>query len=196
MAISRAVGHVRLDMKNSANLHPVTGLIREGIAQVDRVPHDAVLPGMPGFDRDYLEGLLQAADAGDENAIVACLECVSWVYEWIDAIPEEIAKAAGISQWRVAERREGPELRGHWIFHLPGVGEGARCIAYDLEALESRIAELQRSLESQRRIHAELMGCVMPIIREQWGKNEIQQAVDSSTALMLEKLRQEIEPQG
>lgn len=33
---------------------------------IDAIPADAVLPAMPGFDRDYVDGLIQAAKAEEE----------------------------------------------------------------------------------------------------------------------------------
>ena len=83
---------------------------------VDAIPDDAVLPAMPGTDRDWVDAVLE-----DVDSLQDVLEVCKDLSEYIDAIPEKIRtempvidrgwigiviKQAGKGNWIMAKKIE------------------------------------------------------------------------------------------
>ena len=54
---------------------------------IDAVPRDAELPTMPGFDRDYVDALIEQAVQAEASAVS---EAVEMAEDWIACVPESI----------------------------------------------------------------------------------------------------------
>lgn len=57
---------------------------------IDGVPRDAVLPAMPGFDRDEMDALIEQHPPVDEYAVSEAIEMAS---DWIACVPESVKVA-------------------------------------------------------------------------------------------------------
>lgn len=55
------------------------------LAWIDSVPRDAVLPAMPGFDRDDVNALIEQNELADASAVAQAIEMAS---EWIACVPQ------------------------------------------------------------------------------------------------------------
>lgn len=64
----------------------LTASLRRALAWIDRIPLEAQLPTMPGFDRDWAESQLAPSASDAERA-----EALKCVLEWIKAVPAEIS---------------------------------------------------------------------------------------------------------
>lgn len=58
------------------------------LAWIDKVPSDTSLPAMPGFDRDWIDSLIED-DLGNYPELTY-EEALSMALEWVDAIPSEV----------------------------------------------------------------------------------------------------------
>ncbi|MFK4131940.1 hypothetical protein ACI2KR_06550 [Pseudomonas luteola] len=63
--------------------------LRKALDWIDGVPQDLALPTMPGFDRDWLESMMDGQLQEDDEPLTYP-EAISMVLDWIDAVPEDI----------------------------------------------------------------------------------------------------------
>lgn len=57
------------------------------LAWIDSVPSDAPLPAMPGFERDWVDSLIQGHSVDPDLTLQ---ESLNMALEWIEAVPEDI----------------------------------------------------------------------------------------------------------
>lgn len=62
--------------------------LRAALRWIDAVPSEMPLPAMPGFDRDWVEGLLEGEAAHQEPLTYP--QAIDLALEWIDAIPADL----------------------------------------------------------------------------------------------------------
>lgn len=69
--------------------------LRDRLSLIDAVPEDTRLPSMPGFDREYVDGLLLEESLPYTESSVSRLKRVNgWAQEWLDALPNDARPAA------------------------------------------------------------------------------------------------------
>ncbi|WGK63440.1 hypothetical protein QAO71_16850 (plasmid) [Halopseudomonas sp. SMJS2] len=62
--------------------------LRKTLDWIDGVPSEAPLPAMPGFDRDWIESLLDGKLDGWASLTVE--QALEMTIEWVEAVPVDI----------------------------------------------------------------------------------------------------------
>lgn len=65
--------------------------LRTALNWMDSVPSETPLPAMPGFDRDWVESMLDGHSDGTAEPTMA--EALTMAIEWIAAVPAEFKAA-------------------------------------------------------------------------------------------------------
>lgn len=68
-------------------MQATTEHLKSLLAWIDSVPQDAVLPAMPGFDRDPVDELAKGKGDANEADLVEAIEMAS---DWIACVPQAI----------------------------------------------------------------------------------------------------------
>jgi hypothetical protein len=80
--------------KNFASLAMLTTLqaLKQTLTWIDSVPQSLPLPGMPGFDREWVDAMI-AGEPIEGAPAVTPEQALDMALEWVNAVPVELRKS-------------------------------------------------------------------------------------------------------